>query len=431
MSFPFIPVRDGSELSLLIVAALVAATLVAAWAREHSGHAERLARTPVRIHVNGIRGKSTVTRLIAGALRESGIETVAKTTGTAAAVILPDGTERRLRRRGAASILEQLDVIAKFVRPTTRALVMECMALKPAYQEVAERAMVRSTIGVITNVREDHQDVMGETLEEIARSLMSTCPRDGVLVTAEQNPEVLAVMWAEAERRGTRLVVVDPDAIIDEELARFPYLAFRENVALALAVVALAGAEDREAALAGMVAAAPDPGVTRLRVVRERGKEITWANLFAVNDRESTVAVVDRLVPGLPEGTTTVGILNNRLDRGRRALQFADIAALDLRFDYLVTFGAYERCVTARLTELGFPAERVLNLGDERSPSLSAILDAICDLPGERIFLAGMVNIHTHQAELLLEHFEGPLQLEDYRHQPAPKPLTLTQLEVA
>ena len=28
---------------------------------------------------------------------------------------------------------------------------------------------VRSNIGVLTNVREDHQDVMGETLPEIAR----------------------------------------------------------------------------------------------------------------------------------------------------------------------------------------------------------------------------------------------------------------------
>lgn len=417
--------------ALLLVAVAAAAALMVAWSREHSRHAERLAQTPIRIHVNGIRGKSTVTRLIAGALREAGIETVAKTTGTAAAVILADGSERSLRRRGAASILEQIDVVARFVRPSTAALVMECMALKPAYQDVAERKMVRSTIGVITNVREDHQDVMGETLEEIARSLMSTCPRDGMLVTAEQNPKVLAVMREGARARGTRLLVVDPGEVSDAQMARFPYLAFKENVAIAIAVARLAGVDDQHTALNGMVAAAPDPGVTRLRTFRERGKEITWANLFAVNDRESTVAVVDRLVAVLPEGTTTVGILNNRLDRGRRALQFADIAALDLQFDYLVTFGAYERCVTARLTELGFPAERVLGLGDDAAPSLDQILERICGLPGERLFLAGMVNIHTPQAELLLEHFEEAPRLDHYRLRPAPIPRPLTQLEVA
>ena len=51
------------------------------------------------------------------------------------------------------------------------------MALKPEYQEVTERMIVRSNIGMMTNVREDHQDVMGETLPEIARSLLVNLPR--------------------------------------------------------------------------------------------------------------------------------------------------------------------------------------------------------------------------------------------------------------
>jgi UDP-N-acetylmuramyl tripeptide synthase len=54
-----------------------------------------------RIHVNGIRGKSTVTRYVAAILRESGLRTFGKTTGTAARVILPDGKDRS---SGAAAI---------------------------------------------------------------------------------------------------------------------------------------------------------------------------------------------------------------------------------------------------------------------------------------------------------------------------------------
>ena len=34
-----------------------------------------------RVHVNGIRGKSTVTRIIAGMMREAGLVTMAKSTG--------------------------------------------------------------------------------------------------------------------------------------------------------------------------------------------------------------------------------------------------------------------------------------------------------------------------------------------------------------
>jgi hypothetical protein len=50
-------------------------------------HKRNIAKIPIRIHVNGTRGKSSVVRLIAGALREQGIPTCAKTTGTLARFI--------------------------------------------------------------------------------------------------------------------------------------------------------------------------------------------------------------------------------------------------------------------------------------------------------------------------------------------------------
>jgi hypothetical protein len=46
-------------------------------------------------------------------------------------------------------------------------------------------------------------------------------------------------------------------------------------------------------------------------------------------------------------------------------------------------------------------------MGDTVQPSLDQILDKIASLiPGERGVLIGMVNIHTHQAEMLMEFFE-------------------------
>ncbi|MEO8540369.1 MAG: poly-gamma-glutamate synthase PgsB [bacterium] len=399
-------------LVLFVSAACAAFILVGLWGRENRRHQARLDGLQVRVHVNGIRGKSSVTRLIAGALREDGISTIAKTTGTAAVVIAADGSEDPIERRAAASILEQIDVIERHVTPETQALVIECMALKPAYQEFAERKMVRSTIGVITNVREDHQDVMGETLPEIARSLMNSCPTDGILVTAEQDPEILGVMRAEAERRNTRLIVVDINAVSEAEADAFPYLSFRDNIAVALQVAALAGVP-RDVAMRGMLSAAPDPGVTRLSRKLVGRKHVTWANLFAVNDRESTVSTFGKIAAEAV-GATRVAILNNRADRGRRVLQFADIAARDLDVDYVITFGAYERQATTRLLENGFARERILNLGDDTSPSLEEILTALQHIPGDELLLAGLVNIHTPQAELLIEYFEHG------SHQPTP-----------
>ncbi|MDH5295104.1 MAG: poly-gamma-glutamate synthase PgsB, partial [Acidimicrobiia bacterium] len=335
-----------------------------------------------------------------------GFVTIAKSTGTAAAVINREGVDEPILRRGPATILEQIEVARTYVEADVDALVIECMALKPAYQEVSERMIVRSTIGVLTNVREDHQDVMGETLKEIARSLMSTCPANGTLITAEQDPVIQRVIYREAADRNTEVIVADPDLVTDEDIARFPYIAFKENVAIGLVLARLLGIP-RDVAMDGMVRAAPDPGVLRIKELAIGGKRVTWANLFAVNDRESMVAAYAKLEPFVDQSTTTVGILNNRADRERRAIQFADVAVHDLTFDRLVTFGAYEGLVTDRLVENGFPLDAIVNLGDTRAPSLEVIVQKmIGDSPTEHVLVVGFVNIHTHQAEMLLHHFE-------------------------
>ncbi len=391
----------------LIAGGLAAVAVLARWAYQSWAHNRLLASLPIRIHVNGIRGKSTVARILAGMLREAGLVTVGKSTGTFAAVIDPEGEDVPIVRRGPPTILEQIEVAGEWITPDVDAWVVECMALKPAYQRISEERIVQSTIGVLTNVREDHQDVMGETLPEIARSLLSTCPTDGLLITSEQNPEITQIMRDVAGDMGTELLVVDPDWVTDEDIARFEYIAFKENVAIGLAVAEKLGI-DRDTAMTGMVKAPPDPGVLRLQHMEIGSKKVTWANLFAVNDRESMIAVMPKLEPWVTDDTTTVGILNNRSDRERRATQFADIAVRDLLFDRLVTFGAYEARVTDRLIQNGYPREQIINLGEDRNPSVDEIIARmIHDQPTGHVMVVGFVNIHTHQAELMLEYFEG------------------------
>ena len=54
---------------------------------EQKQHQKNIDSIPIRINVNGIRGKSTVTRLITGIVTEAGYKTVGKTTGTSARMI--------------------------------------------------------------------------------------------------------------------------------------------------------------------------------------------------------------------------------------------------------------------------------------------------------------------------------------------------------
>jgi hypothetical protein len=67
------------------------------------------------------------------------------------------------------------------------------------------------------------------------------------------------------------------------------------------------------------------------------------------------------------------------------------------------------------MIELGYPARQVHLLGESVGPALEQILSTITGLiDGPDGVLIGMVNIHTQQAELLIEHFEH-LQGDDHR----------------
>src|SRR6185503_7203186 len=105
----------------------------------------RLGRIPIRIHVNGSRGKSSVTRLIGAVMRATGKVMVTKTIGTAARFILPDGHEVPIFRPGRANIIEQLKVVKKAHELGAEVLVAECMAVTPEYIQILQDRTIRGT----------------------------------------------------------------------------------------------------------------------------------------------------------------------------------------------------------------------------------------------------------------------------------------------
>jgi poly-gamma-glutamate synthase PgsB/CapB len=389
----------------LLVLGLILLGVTLTWWIERRDYERRLAKLKVRIYVNGIRGKSTVTRLIAGVLREAGIQTLAKTTGSAAMVILPNGDEIPIQRRSSATIMELFTIAKRYLEKDTEAIVFETMALFPANQIASQELLVKGNINVITNVREDHQDVMGESLEEIADTLSLMIPHDGILITSEDRPHLRERLAQNAQGRGSSLVYADPNEVTEQDLAGFNYLSFRENISVGLTIAKILGIP-RSTAMRGMWNARPDVGVVNIQRTNWKDKEILWIPLFAVNDRESTIISVDALQPYYDQNATRIGILNNRYDRADRAMRFASIAAQDLHFDYWITFGAYEAQVTEHMLKSGVPPHRIVNLGFSVNPTLDQIFDKVADLiQGEQGVLIGLVNIHTPQAELLLDYF--------------------------
>ena len=389
---------------LFVIATCSVFGLLCRWKAEQHFHQRRLRRLTYRIHVNGIRGKSTVTRIVSGLLRAAEIQTVAKTTGSAACLIDAAGVDQTITRNGSPTILEQVEIIRR-LDSNTEALVIECMAIKPEYQSICEDKIVQSNIGIITNVREDHQDQLGQTLEEIASNLLRTCPYHGVLITSEQNPRLLPQFRRVAEQRKTELIVANPKGVSDEEIGLFSYVAFKENVAIGFALAEWLGIP-RDVALKGMVDAAPDPGVLRFVRKTYRGRAITFADLFAVNDRESVIACAEKVAALVSGSTTRIGLLNNRADREQRAIQFARIAATDLNLDFIGLLGAYERQVEAELMANGFPQSQAIRLGSTRGLEGQDLIDHCLEhTASKELLILGLVNIHTPQAESLRQWF--------------------------
>jgi gamma-polyglutamate synthase len=325
-------------------------------------HQKRVRSIPIRVHVNGTRGKSSVTRLIGAGLRAGGISTITKVTGTYPRLILEDGSDVHIYRRGDANIIEQISIVRYASERKAQALIVECMALERQYQRITEKQMIHATVGVITNVRLDHIDIMGRTLPEIAKVLGETIPVRQHLFAAETViPETLLAL---AEKKHATMHLSTEQSVTQEEMKGFNYIEHRENVALAIDVCEHLGIQ-RRVALEGMYKAIPDAGVLKRFTVDTFGKQITFYNAFAANDPDSTLLVWRRLRDEVGFDGARIVLLNTRQDRMDRARQLAELAGRKLNpdMDYLMLIGQCTEVVKGMAMGNGVDANRILAVG--------------------------------------------------------------------
>lgn len=349
----------------MLVVSIILLFIIVIGVWEYQLHLRNLRMVPLRVHVNGTRGKSSVTRLIAAGLRAGGLRTCAKTTGSRPRMILDDGSEYDIQRQGRANVLEQLRSIAVAYRRGAKAVVLECMALNPKLQEYCERKMIRSSFGVITNARADHLDVMGPTVADVARALAGSTPRGGPLVTAETNAEHLSIFREAARRNGVDMINVTPQSeqITADIMRRFEYIEHPENVALAVKVCALAGVS-REQAIEGMYTAEPDIGALRVIHLAFFAKQIDFINAFAANDPDSNIVIWQRLLELFPDDRRRVVILNCRADRTQRSAQLGGILPTFEKLDRVLATGHGTRLAIDAALKAGFPSEKIIAMED-------------------------------------------------------------------
>lgn len=348
-------------------------------------------RVPLRIHVGGARGKSTVTRLIAAGLRAGGRVTVAKTTGTLPRLIGPSGAETPWPRRGAVRVSEQQRLLRIAAELGADVLVAENMAVGREYLWAGQHRLLRAQIAVITNLRLDHVGAWGASEAEVADALSVGLPRHGTLVVPVEaaHPALLA----RAREHGTRVVQVGPAEAERAEGSGGPG-EFAQNVAIARAVCALVGVGP-DVALPAMRGCPADPGAGGAWAVTGSGEpERVFLLLFSANDPESTRLAREKMVAELGlrdawDAERTLLLLNLRSDRIDRTMQWIEALAKDVTCPRQLALWGDAGRPLQRLVARRLPAFRVA-----RAPDEVAALPAFVSqrFPGTRLVL-GLGNI--------------------------------------
>jgi poly-gamma-glutamate synthase PgsB/CapB len=275
------------------------------------------------------------------------------------------------------------------------------MAIHPELQWVSEHRMLRSTVGVITNAREDHQEVLGFDRTTAARGLAATIPARALLVTADAQH---APLFREVGTRlGTRIVLVTPGEGDQTGDALEP----GENLALALRVCGELGV-DRSRALAGMRAATPDVGALRLVPARVGGVAVSFLNAFALNDVDSLRIVWHSMAArDLAKGPVVV-LLNGRDDRPRRSLRFGQVVAEEMVPERLLLAGGGWRFARRGALSRGYPAERIRRLAGRTAADVLGELSGLLS-PGALVL--GLGN-YAGVGRAIAEALEQPCSLK-------------------
>ena len=323
-------------------------------------HAKRLRSIPIRIWVNGTRGKSSVTRLIAAGLRNGGKQVFAKTTGTTPRLVNTDGTETQVSRLGMANISEQIRIIRKIQGAGPDAVVLECMALRPDLQRTEALRIVEPNMVVITNVRPDHLDVMGPTVTDIARAFIEAVPKKCTVITSENR--LFTQFNNSIKKRELQMSITEDKDISEQDQEKFSYIEHEQNIALALAVCEYYGIE-RKTALAGMQNMQPDPGALMKYNIKLLSKNLVLVNAMAANDPVSTLLIWTATDKKYNEVNLLINCRDDRIDR---SFQIADLIQEHMSADHIILTGRGTSVLRKNLLKkISGKREKIIDLGNK------------------------------------------------------------------
>ncbi len=363
-------------------------------AAESKIHNQQVNRIPLRISVSGTRGKSSIVRTLASVFRAHGIAVLAKTTGSEAMYILPDGTTEKIRRKGLTTILEQKKLIFKALQLDASCIITEIMSIHPENHQVETQKLIKPCLTLFSNFRADHTDVVGELIKEISELFVNDVFPDSTVIIPESeiNEDIINGMRA---RRAAEVIAkegISNELTLPETVSR---KHIRTNLDLVVTAARHHGIPDATI-VKGIIDAQLDIGQLGIFRIDVPERKIWFVNAFAANDPLSTLQLIAKtreiLAPETDSETGIIGLLSLRADRGERSKQWLsflqakgkDSFSHQDQFSHLYVAGSHSRIFERKLKN----CERLTDLNPEK------ITRRIIESSTGDIIVFGMVNIH-------------------------------------
>ncbi len=369
----------GGRLAMVIVFTLTAVPLVLGLV-EARRHRKNLNDVPMRILVNGTRGKTTLARLLVASLNVQGIRTMGRTTGSEATIIYPDGSVKPIVRKRRARVYELVPFFREVSLESSRGVssglgpvqcvVVECMALQAENQVAFRDWLVRPTHVFITNTYVDHVPEMGPTRESTAQVLGLSVPKGASLYVSDSFYDGL----------DAKVVHVCEEVPIEDPLIHPSCMAmawaFLKDMGFGI-----------ETLQAGVSAFVPDKGILERVSLRGGGG---FVPSFSVND-ETCMEETIRKWSSSCGGKVNV-VFNSRKDREQRILLFKNVMSrvCDLVDDVLV-IGDYPKKV-AFYIGYGAVSCSVEEVFDKVSSSSGAVFVGLGNIKGAGEELIGKLQ---------------------------------------
>jgi poly-gamma-glutamate synthase PgsB/CapB len=355
----------------------------------------RIRKIQLRITVSGTRGKSATVRTLATIFRLHGIRTFAKTTGSEATLILPDGTIEPLHRRGSATILEQLKTMAKAARLDAACTIIEIMSIHPENHRTETARILKPDYTLLTNFRPDHTENHRGSVEEMVRIYGHDIQLNSKVFVSEI--EINDLIIKEINNKHSTLIRIPAGLCRELDLPERIFDSHHPaNLDLAISAARHFGIPDATIAR-GITETSLDIGKPDIYLLPSGHFRIWFVNNFAANDPLSSMeqihAIRRRLSDGSETRPATAGFLSLRHDRGERSRQWLDfLRGLENPvFSRLFVTGA-----NAPVFERQLKHCQRMNTRDPRK-----IIEILTREIQEDTLIFGLVNIHGTGFRLL------------------------------